>query len=116
MPQRQAVCLQGMLAIGCALLGAAHVIGIDIDEAALEIAAANAAEFEELPIDFVCADATSFAATMANAARTGAAGEWRPADVVVCNPPFGSWNKGADVAFLNAAFQVCSDYPWRLPF
>jgi predicted RNA methylase len=27
-------------------------------------------------------------------------------DIAVCNPPFGTWTKGADTAFLAAAFQV----------
>jgi rRNA N6-adenosine-methyltransferase METTL5 len=45
-----------MLSIGCALLGAAHVIGIDIDADALAIANTNMEEFEDLPVDLVQCD------------------------------------------------------------
>jgi predicted RNA methylase len=32
---------------------------------------------------------------------------WRGvADMVICNPPFGAWSKGADLAFLRSALQV----------
>ena len=47
------VSVQGMLSIGCALLGAACVIGADVDGDALHTALGNSAEFEGLPIDFV---------------------------------------------------------------
>ena len=40
--------LQGMLAIGAALLGAPHVIGVDIDADALELACSNTEEFEDM--------------------------------------------------------------------
>ena len=32
------------------------------------------------------------------------------ADFVLGNPPFGTWHKGADVAFLTAALQVCTAF------
>lgn len=39
-----------MLAIGAALLGACHVIGIDVDSDALETAQDNMDQFEDLPV------------------------------------------------------------------
>lgn len=42
--------MQGRLAIGAALLGSAHVIGFDIDEAALGTCQSNLAAFEGLPV------------------------------------------------------------------
>ena len=40
-----------MLSIGAAMLGACHVLGIDVDSDALEVAQANVAEYEdELPV------------------------------------------------------------------
>lgn len=149
------VCVQGMLAIGSALLGAPHVIGVDVDTAALLTALENARQFDGLPVDFIHADVTQLcsadgdsdsqplpvgrqqpgeplAQEESSRSRTrGVASAEQPpasavhlsrsqetrrqlaADIVVCNPPFGSWNKGADVAFLAAAFRVCTR-PLRL--
>ncbi len=43
--------MQAMLSIGAAMLGACHVLGIDVDADALEVAQANVAEYEdELPV------------------------------------------------------------------
>jgi predicted RNA methylase len=43
--------LQGMLAIGAALLGSQAVLGVDIDADALEVAQRNCDQFEEpLPV------------------------------------------------------------------
>jgi predicted RNA methylase len=42
--------MQGMLGIGAALLGACHVIGVDIDDGALEVAASNIDQFEDLAV------------------------------------------------------------------
>ncbi len=42
---------QGMLSIGCALLGASHVIGLELDADALEVAQDNVQQFEDpLPV------------------------------------------------------------------
>ena len=40
-------CGTAMLSIGAAMLGACHVIGLDVDWEALEVAAANVGEFED---------------------------------------------------------------------
>ena len=45
-----------MLAIGAALLGAESVVGIEIDEKALETARANA-DLLEVEMEFIAADA-----------------------------------------------------------
>lgn len=40
-----------MLSIGAAMLGACHVVGIDVDGDALEVAQANVGEYEDpLPV------------------------------------------------------------------
>lgn len=44
-------CLQAMLSIGAAMLGAQHVLGVDLDDDALRIAQQNVDEYEEaLPV------------------------------------------------------------------
>ena len=40
----------GMLSIGAALLGASHVLALDIDPEALEVAQQNVDEYEDLPV------------------------------------------------------------------
>jgi len=42
--------VQGMLGIGAAVLGASHVLGIDLDPDALTIAQSNCDDFEDLPV------------------------------------------------------------------
>lgn len=42
--------LQGMLGIGAAVLGASHVLGIDLDPDALEVAQSNCDDFDDLPV------------------------------------------------------------------
>ena len=36
------------------------------------------------------------------------------ADTVICNPPFGAWVQGADLAFLKAAFRLSNDVVYSL--
>lgn len=50
-------CGCGVLSIGAAMLGSSYNVGFDIDEDAIEIAAANAAEFE-IDLDLIHCDVT----------------------------------------------------------
>lgn len=89
-------CGTGMLSIGAALLGAQHVIGIDIDADALRIAKENIEEFEDsLPIDLVQCSIER----LLQQPRISA-------DTIIMNPPFGTRRKGADAEFLRAAFRI----------
>lgn len=85
-------CGTGIFAIGAGILGAAAVIGIDLDEGALAIARDEArragieAEFQRMDVR-----------------------DWRePTDTVLMNPPFGAQVRGADRPFLEAAFRTAS--------
>jgi rRNA N6-adenosine-methyltransferase METTL5 len=92
-------CGGGILAIGAALLGAPHVVGVDVDEAALHVAAENAEEMDAGGVlDLVRADVVRLSA----AAGGGLLGE---VDTVVMNPPFGTKRRGMDVCFLQIAVQ-----------
>lgn len=89
-------CGTGMLSIGAAMLGAGHVVGIDVDPDALHTALENIESYEDhLPIDLICSDVSQFTA---NNRVT--------ADTVIMNPPFGTRKKGADIEFLRAAFAI----------
>lgn len=83
-------CGNGVLGIAAKLLGAATVVGVDVDPSAVAVAEANARRV-----------------------RVDAA--WRTADIadiegafdtVLMNPPFGSQTKHADLPFLDRALAV----------
>ena len=83
-------CGNGVLGIAAGLLGAADVVGVDVDPEAIEVARRNAR-------------------------RVGVTGAWRVADVrevsgpfdtVLMNPPFGAQRRHADLPFLDRALEV----------
>ncbi|KAL4517990.1 hypothetical protein Ndes2526A_g02356 [Nannochloris sp. 'desiccata'] len=90
-------CGTAMLSIGAAILGACHVMGVDLDSDALEIAKENIDEFEDppLPIDLIQSS------VQALSLQPGLY-----ADTVIMNPPFGTRIKGADMEFLRVAFKI----------
>uniref|UniRef100_A0A7S1SMY4 Methyltransferase small domain-containing protein n=1 Tax=Tetraselmis chuii TaxID=63592 RepID=A0A7S1SMY4_9CHLO len=97
-------CGTAMLSIGAVIMGAAHVVAIDVDEDALTVAQRNVSQWEDdMPIDFVRSDVRQVAGQ----------GRLR-AETVLMNPPFGTRRKGADVEFLEAAFQLSSNSIYSL--
>ena len=79
----------GMLGLGCALMGAASVLGIDADMDALEIAMSNRENLDmEDTVDFMLCDVSSMPMR-----RLRGDEERRSVDTVVMNPPFGTRNK-----------------------
>jgi len=85
-------CGTGRLAIGSALLGASYVIGVDIDEVALRVAANSA---KKLGVE----DRTSWILGSVKNLNLRA-------DVVIQNPPYGVKREGADRPFLEAALRI----------
>jgi len=91
-------CGDGIFAIGAALLGAKRVIGVDLDQNALNVAQQNS-EFlgiEEVT-NFICDDVNSFSVEDVDVI-----------DTVFQNPPFGVRNRGADVVFLEKALSIAN--------
>lgn len=88
-------CGGGILGIGAAILGASHVLAVDIDPDALSVAAENVAEFE-VPVDLICCDMSRLPT------RRGLF------DCVITNPPFGTQkdSNGIDMVFLRAGFDM----------
>lgn len=83
-------CGTGVLAIGAALLGAAEVVGVEIDASALAVAR-DASSRLGARVAWVEGDVSA----------------WRGrADTVVMNPPFGAQQRHADRAFLEAAMSA----------
>jgi putative methylase len=83
-------CGTGILAIGAGLLGAAEVLGIDVDESSVEQARGFALE-AGLDLTLQVGDIGDFHGEV---------------DTVVMNPPFGAQKRHADRPFLEKAFEV----------
>lgn len=90
-------CGNGIFAIGAGLMGAGEVVGVDVDEKAVEVARENAAGLG-LEIDFKVMDISDYD---------------RRGDVVFQNPPFGSQKKRADRPFLEKAME-CGDVVYTI--
>ncbi|GAB2292310.1 hypothetical protein Dimus_026558 [Dionaea muscipula] len=94
-------CGCGTLGVAATLLGADHVMGVDIDFESLEIASSNADDLE-VNITFVQCDVKNI----------GIRVNW--IDTIVMNPPFGTRRKGADMEFLSVALKVASGAVYSL--
>jgi len=94
----------GILSLGASILGAAHVVGFDIDANALQIFCENRDKLE-LPVEAVCCDITSYLP-----------GKYEKYfHTVVMNPPFGTkHNSGIDMKFLEIASKLSSNAIYSL--
>jgi predicted RNA methylase len=108
----------GVLAIGAKLMGAGHVLGIDVDADALEECKENLEMYEpELEVELCLMDVVELIRRYDNDEDEDEDEDeavsvkrkdyvWPRADTVLTNPPFGTRRKGADVAFLAAAMKM----------
>ena len=83
-------CGNGVLAVATKLLGAAEVVGVDIDPLAIQVAERNARR-AKVDITWQHADVSAVEG---------------PFDTVLMNPPFGSQTRHADLPFLDKALEV----------
>ncbi len=83
-------CGNGILAIAAKLMGAAEVVGVDLDPAAIAVAGRNA-ERAKVEAAWRCTDIAEVQGAF---------------DTVLMNPPFGAQRKHADLPFLERAFSV----------
>jgi putative methylase len=83
-------CGNGIFAIGAKLMGAARVLGVDVDCAAVEVASENAKALS-LPIDLHSGDVGALKGKF---------------DTVVQNPPFGAQTRHADRKFVEKALEL----------
>lgn len=89
-------CGSGRLAIGAALLGAAKVIGVDIDPIAIGTSKKNAKKVGVSDkIDWIISDVNNL-------------GKEHQADTVIQNPPFGAQLKGSDRLFIKKALEIAN--------
>ncbi len=83
-------CGTGILAIGAALIGASYAVGVDIDRDSIQVAKRNALRLG-VDVNYVLGDIEAI---------------HKPLDTTLMNPPFGSWNRGADVRFLKKGLDI----------
>lgn len=93
-------CGGGILGIGAACLGADHVLLVDIDPKALEVAAENVEELE-VPCDMLACDVTKLATSRRIVARQSKAVSPQAADA---SPIASSANSAADAPSLPSSF------------
>nr|SVE75974.1 EOG090X0BVL [Daphnia hispanica] len=94
-------CGCSVLGVGSVLLGASYVLGVDIDEEALQISYSNISQFELSEIDLLHADVKTLPQILEGSKKF---------DTVIMNPPFGTkHNKGLDSLFLEIGLQCLSD-------
>ena len=82
----------GRLSIGASLMGSAHVVGVDVDARALELARENA-KTAGVKVKWVQSTIDKLDGTY---------------DTVIMNPPYGTRTIHADTRFLDKAFQIAS--------
>jgi len=89
-------CGDGIFALGSALMGANHAIGVDVQSKALKVSRRNSAMLgTEGTIDWILMDVSSL--------------ELRKSiDTVISNPPFGVKKRGADLRFLSKAISIAN--------
>jgi putative methylase len=80
----------GRLAIGAALMGPKHVVGVDVDPDELALARQNA-ETAGVEVEWVESDIDKLSGSY---------------DTVIMNPPYGTRTVHADTRFLDKAFQL----------
>nr|CAG4641979.1 EOG090X0BVL [Eurycercus lamellatus] len=92
-------CGCSVLGIGATLLGACYVLGVDIDEEALQIASSNIQQFELDNIDLLQCDVKLLPLVLG-----------KKFDTIIMNPPFGTkHNKGLDSLFVEIGLECLSD-------
>jgi len=80
----------GRLAIGAALMGSKHVVGVDVDPEELALARQNA-KTAGVKVEWVKSDIDKLSGSY---------------DTVIMNPPYGTRTVHADTRFLDKAFQL----------
>ncbi|XP_048245521.1 rRNA N6-adenosine-methyltransferase METTL5-like [Haliotis rufescens] len=97
----------GVLSIGAVMLGAGSVVGIDVDDDALQVCQQNVEEFEIDNLDLIQQDIRSLTKNTCNLHKKF--------DTVIMNPPFGTkHNAGIDMEFLRAGLDLSTSAVYSL--
>ena len=94
-------CGCSILGIGALLMGSSYVLGVDVDEEALQISNSNISQFELTEIDLIQCDVKELPQMLEGKLKF---------DTVIMNPPFGTkHNKGLDSLFVEIGLQCLSE-------
>lgn len=115
-------CGVGVLGIGAALLGASYVLGIDIDQDALDLCQENIETFDLENIDLLQLDVTNLTSEHSCPTIESDSGDsgkdcssisgkfHKCFDTVIMNPPFGTkHNEGIDMKFVQIALNMANN-------
>lgn len=83
-------CGSGILSISASLYESSSSVGIDIDKESILVARSNASKVG-VEVSFIVGDISCLRGIF---------------DTTLMNPPFGSWNRGADIYFLKKALEI----------
>lgn len=102
-------CGCGVLSIGATMMGARYVLGVDIDETALDICYENIQGFEMDTIDLLQQDVRLLG-------QPGMVDRLKGSfDTVIMNPPFGTkHNEGLDMVFVKTALDIAKTSVYSL--
>jgi predicted RNA methylase len=107
-------CGCGVLSIGSVMLGATYVLGIDLDEEALEVCQRNLDSFDISNVDLLQQDIVN----MAPKDEKCVAAEnifSQKFDTVIMNPPFGTKkNTGIDMEFVKTGLMMSTNAVYSL--
>lgn len=105
-------CGCGILSIGSVMLGASYVLGIDVDEEALEVCQKNLEDFEIFNVDLLQQDIVNICPNSEDASEKVLSKKF---DTVIMNPPFGTKkNKGIDMAFVRTGLMMSTNAVYSL--
>ncbi len=90
-------CGTGILGIGALLLGARHVTFVEIDDKAIATLQKNLDDFPEILPDTYDIDCSEISQVPTPE---------EPVDIIIMNPPFGTRDDHADLAFLTKALEL----------
>ncbi|KAL8560317.1 hypothetical protein ACOMHN_006048 [Nucella lapillus] len=97
----------GVLGIGCSMLGASYILGVDVDQDALEVCSGNLSELEITNVDLLQCDVHTLLKTPDRLLQAF--------DTVVMNPPFGTkLHEGIDMVFLQTGLSMASKAVYSL--
>ncbi|XP_076439604.1 rRNA N(6)-adenosine-methyltransferase METTL5-like [Babylonia areolata] len=97
----------GVLGIGCSILGASYILGVDIDEDALDICRHNLSDLDISNMDLLQCDIDQL--------LTDTGRLHKAFDTVVMNPPFGTkFSEGIDKIFLKTGLSLARNAVYSL--
>lgn len=106
-------CGCGVLSIGSVMLGATYVLGIDVDEEALEVCQKNLDDFDILNVDLLQQDIVNISPKDVKCASENIFS--KKFDTVIMNPPFGTKkNAGIDMEFVKAGLMMSTNAVYSL--